>query len=1108
MTFHLLRSFLLLALLWPGLPEAFSAPPHNPVLVGYSSDISGEILAYHSCHAEATSSLLIRCLNDKDQIEWATEEIPSSALEDTLTFCWIGGFSTGTSTASHRFTLFLDDLETLSFQTIPSMKEEGWRVPGKEGISLEFMFISEDHVKDQFGYFFLRIPKNSQPLGKSLKIKVKGDATGSRDWYMTMRYSIHQRVKLLPEEAIIRGKNNMPYQRLKLSIDHFGEPEQLTVELEGDPVCHTRLVFGSNDLVIPVKPAAKEETRVVELKGISHQQKLSFTLAPVREFKVYLLPHSHVDIGYTNLQTEIANLHARHVANALKLIRETAGFPENSRFKWNVEMLWEAEAFLQRANPAQRKEFIDLVKKGDVDIMGLYAGVLTGLCRDEELFHLFDKKNELENQYGMLAPSAMITDVPGYSWGLINAMARNNIKYFSIGPNSGDRVGNVFYWGDKPFYWETPSGNEKVLCWVSGKGYSLFHRGSLAKTDGSPVLDYLSELKARDYPYDMVQLRYTVGGDNGYPDSLLPAYVRDWNERYISPVLIISTTTGLFKNFENKYGTQLPVNRGDLSPYWEDGAGSSAAETGLNRRSAEKTIQAATTWSMLFPAETPSTEIKDAWNNILLYSEHTWGAWNSISDPDLSFVKDQWQIKKSFAEAGYLISNFLIEKIAFKLNKDQSKNNFITVINTNSWKRSGMVYLLNTKVPEGMTDLVDDQGYHYPGQRLNNGKIVYYLNGIPPVGMKKYRFAATSKTKQFDFRITPSGMENKLLRVGIDTVSGEIISLMDKKTGREWVNNSHSFGLNTFFYSGSNAADPQKSGKTTTKISELGPVMATLEITSIAPGCDRIVREISLNHSDNRLFISDHVVKRPVRKKENVRFAFPFSMENPEIRMDMAWFTLEPGKNQLPGSNMNYYTVQRWLDVSGQKDGIALATQDAPLWEMGSMTAEKWLNNEIPGWMKVPEISPLLFSWVMNNSWETNYKADQDGEIVFDYALMPHGKFNPVDDYRFGIEISQPLQAFIGEYTSASPLPLLNENENIALVSINPGRGNEQEVLYRFYNISDKRLKYKPFSDLSKGREMMECDPNGKALGEASPELIFNPFEVKTVKVKYLLPSR
>jgi hypothetical protein len=69
----------------------------------------------------------------------------------------------------------------------------------------------------------------------------------------------------------------------------------------------------------------------------------------------------------------------------------------------------------------------------------------------------------------------------------------------------------------------------------------------------------------------------------------------------------------------------------------------------VNRAAAERLVQAETLWALRQPAPFPAGAFQEAWRNVLLYSEHTWGAHNSISQPDLPFVKDQWRIKQAFA---------------------------------------------------------------------------------------------------------------------------------------------------------------------------------------------------------------------------------------------------------------------------------------------------------------------------------------------------------------------------------------------------------------------------------------------------------------------------
>ncbi|MBK6777522.1 MAG: hypothetical protein IPG74_17335 [Flavobacteriales bacterium] len=78
----------------------------------------------------------------------------------------------------------------------------------------------------------------------------------------------------------------------------------------------------------------------------------------------------------------------------------------------------------------------------------------------------------------------------------------------------------------------------------------------------------------------MVQWRYNIVSDNGPVDSTLSDFVREWNEKYISPRLIIANGGEMMQEFETKYGKDIPTWSGDFTPYWEDGAYSTAKEEG------------------------------------------------------------------------------------------------------------------------------------------------------------------------------------------------------------------------------------------------------------------------------------------------------------------------------------------------------------------------------------------------------------------------------------------------------------------------------------------------------------------------------------------------
>ena len=128
--------------------------------------------------------------------------------------------------------------------------------------------------------------------------------------------------------------------------------------------------------------------------------------------------------------------------------------------------------------------------------------------------------------------------------------------------------------------------------------------------------------------------------------------------------MVIATTTEMFREFEKRYADKIPVVSGDFTPYWEDGAASSARETALNRTSAERLVQAETLWAMLRPQRYPAEQFLEAWRNVLLYDEHTWGARQyNVTDYNAPFIVDQWKIKQAFALDGDAQSRKLLSTV-------------------------------------------------------------------------------------------------------------------------------------------------------------------------------------------------------------------------------------------------------------------------------------------------------------------------------------------------------------------------------------------------------------------------------------------------------------
>jgi len=796
-------------------------------------------------------------------------------------------------------------------------------------------------------------------------------------------------------------------QPVTLSYVYVGPPQEAILRVNGRDQKKVDLVQGSHELEIGAPSVEKTTEATISLAaGNTTLANKTVTLTPVRKWEIYVLMHSHTDIGYTDIQPNIEKKQAGNVIRALQLIRDTKDYPAGARFKWNLEVMWTADQFARVATPEQLREFGQAIRDGNIGVDAMYGNLLTGLCRYEEMVRQISYAAELGRNNGVKVDSMMISDVPGMTWGVVPALANSGVKYISNGPNAsrtmdGDRIGYVrVQWENNPFYWQSPSGQEKVLYWGAQGGYSLGHHFGSIKEAVPFLLDRLEEQK---YPYDIVQLRWTKG-DNGPPDEGVMKAVSEWNAKYAYPKLVIATTSEAFQAFEKRYGDKLPTFRGDMTPYWEDGAPSSARETSLNRHSVDRLLESETLWAMLDPGPFPKAEFATAWKNAAMYSEHTWGAHNSISQPDLKFVADQWHYKQGYALTADKLSNELLAKSLTV--KNQGVPAAVYVENTNSWQRTDLVTL--PKETRG-NSVRDFEGKPVPSQRLSTGELVFLARDVPAFGMKSFEIGDAPAAGGGHASATGSSLATPMLKLKLDPATGDITSLLRDGIATDFANGK----INNYIYlPGGNVNDAKPAGEASVKVKENGLLVASLVVESAAPGCRKLTREIRLIDGLDRVEIINWIDKLPVRAVEGVHFGFAFNVPDPLVRINSPGAIGQPETDQLPGACKNWFSVERWVDISNNNLGVTWSTADAPLMEMGGLTANLPRGQPNPNaYLKTIKPSATIYSWVMNNHWHTNYRADQEGPTCFRYALRPHTGYDAVAATRFGIESTQALIA-------------------------------------------------------------------------------------------------
>jgi alpha-mannosidase len=1048
---------------------ATAVPAGAEGLRGYGRTVSGMTIAYHSPYPDITSALIVRALDGTSAAEWETEAVPADWGARPAAFLWLAGLATGKG--AHRFELAVDGRTAVVFRTSVDSSRREWREAGADGVALSFQTVMVDQFDELFGFMRLEVPASLLKPGRPLRLKVTGEKGGSNDWFMTFQDDLRREVWARSEQALVREGGTL-FQVVRVAISHLGPPSKAVVSCTGAKRAELDLQLGYNALEFLVPAVDKDTPVALEVAlddGSARRGEL--VVKPVVPREIWLLPHSHVDIGYSDPQPVVERNHWRYFGEAIALAAKTAGYPEGSRFKWNTEQAWAVETYFRQAGEEEKKAFLDAARSGAIGLQATLAGLLTGLCHPEELIHLTAFARRLGREAGAAVDSVMVTDIPGQSWSFVPALALAGIKYVSSGPNympslfdGGDRVGWALKtWGDRPFCWLSPSGREKVLFWMAGRGYSWFHglnMGSLRKAPPYRIVEYMNELAEKDYPYSMVQVRYTIGGDNGPPDPDLADAVRSWNERYVSPRIVIATASEMFAEFERRHGPSLPVVRGDFTGYWEDGAASTARETAMSRTSANRLVQAEALWSMLGRDGFPAAKDAEAWRQVILFSEHTWGAHDSVSNPDGDGPRAQWEYKKAFATEAERLSKELLAAAAGAATAKVAATGPrpIDVVNTCSWERTDLV-IVPAGLGEGVDVVRDAAGRAVPSQRLRTGELAFVATGVPGLGAKRYILETGTAVVSGAARAGNAEVGNGTIWATVDRTSGAVRSLvwMDGAAG-ELVDPAEGSGLGHYLYvPGTDPKTAESVAAVEIGPGETGPLVASLVVRSAAPGTIGLVREYRIVDGLARLEILATIDKEKVRAKEGVHIAFPLGVSGGTTRVDVGWGFVRPEADQIAGACRDFLCARDSVDVSGAKYGVTWTSLDAPLVEIGALTDETPRESERRVWLRRIEPSTTLFSYAMNNYWHTNYKADQEGRVTLRYAVSPHLGSDPAVAKKLALEATTPLVAVPAASPAAAVprFPLTVDSPSFVAMSLKPSE-DSQAFLLRLLNASDR----------------------------------------------------
>jgi len=834
--------------------------------------------------------------------------------------------------------------------------------------------------------------------------------------------------------------------------------------------------------------AAGAEARVALLldgRSYLHTERI----APKRKLTVYVVPHTHLDIGFTDYQPKIEELQNRNLDRLLEEMRHDADM------RFSLDGAWLVEQYLRTRSSAAQKEFLEAVRAGRISIPAQYANLMAGGAGLETLIRSTYAGRALNRAAGSPNDYANITDVPAYPWSYASVLSAAGVKYFAAGAND-DRGPQPLYgrWQTRsPFWWQGPDGAKVLMAYTRQYSNLWFVCGlppvEAGCREGLPT--FLQTFESPGYRPDAVlmfgsQLENTdlIAGEG--------EFVRAWNAKYAWPHLQLATFRDYFETIEKQFGDQLETVRGDFGPYWEDGIGTDAQYAALYRETESRAPSVEKLSSLAAiqkPEWAPPLEgLRRLWRDLMLYAEHTYTSSGGYSRPESEQSVRQIATKHFHVtdarEAAHWIAQ---ESMSRLLDNIRIEPPALVVFNSLSHERSGLVemdlsngvQLVDTETgrPAAMESLRAGSGYR---------RVRFLAGRVPAMGYRVYRMESGQAAPASPESKPANTIENEFYRLTVDPNRGGISSVFDRQEGRELVDPKSPYLLGQYLYvaGGDNtrlihisehlpnakltvspsgrAVSPSgravsPSGRAVAPSGGAAAVNAaatpwgqTLRYRVSGPHAPWIEVEIRLFHGEKKIEIVNRLQKEPVNDKEAIYFAFPFQAAQPEFEYEGQNGTVNPARDELAGGCREWYAAGRWSRVSGGGFGAAVIPVDAPLVTFGDINRGLWPEKFAPP-------SSTIFSYALNNYWHTNFPRVQSGEFTFRYVITSGTGLDPARLSRLGRESLTPLET--GELTRndkvglrgslpATPASfLLLDGDGVELETLKPAEDGEGYIV-------------------------------------------------------------
>ncbi len=961
----------------------------------------------------------------------------------------------------------------------------------------------------------------------------------------------------LRQQARLCLENSGPAVKARAAIQ-VGDYETYSEDLGEVPTGNSTNLIHIRDIASP----APVIVQLLEKSSDNVLARLELEWRPEKKWNLYCASYSHQDLGFGDYPHRIrTTIRHANIRLPLQFCRETDDWPEEAKYRFNIETSEPITSFLSFLGKEAALELARRLREGRIQLLGLHNTANTEQLSPELMARLFYLACRHTPDLLGVAPSrtGQNDDVIGLTWPLATYAREAGLTRFFHGfnrlcmPNiengrfiegflelDAEQGRHIFSTANEPvFYWQGPDGQQLLRRATTYERHSIlwdpYERNPADVQDPQRIESLIRAHEKTGWPFSAMLSQ--DGGDFMLVKRTIANRARAWNAQYAFPRLISATFDMFFTAVEQEIqrGAYQPASiAADENNQWSDQDYNDAWLGTEARRLGEAlptTEKLATLAQARGGSAYPWTDLYQAYHRLLQYHEHT-NAKDSPGNTPESLRQYETELEENremVDEAAALEQKArasAVESLSGLITRSGASN--LVVFNPLVQTRTDVVRCPGEMIPEG-TKLVDTtSGASVLVQRLTDGSCLFIGTGIPAMGYRSYRLEPGDSVSSGASLILEADtqIENPFYRLEIERRTGTLKSLFDKQSGVELVDSQAPHRFNQYLYCRASQHEGKwetvwEGGESPNAVSlRRGPVVDEIIVSGKAKGVAAFRQTILLYKDLSRIDFSIWLDKLPFTEKygsnrEGVFVALPFAVPGFSIHHELPGAVLDPYRQLAEGSATDHFAIRSFTDISNDKFGVTVSPIEGSLVCYGEPQVAPQ-----PPWyqfnrsQQYPEHS-RLYLYLLNNMFGTNVRIDQRGPVSFSWAMRSHaGDWRTGAAASFGRGILQPLVAWRADGRGQGPCPVegsfLSLNvSNVECSVIKPAEANGGGFILRFNEMTGREtlaqvtVPFVPAIRTVIETSLVEEDRPGQPIvaGSNCFAITLRPFGVKTVRV-------